>query len=136
MANSRLSKHFDAYIGAIYSQVDNGLANGFLHRDTIDPTLGAATSSELGELSPPCLLFTSIDKEHLIVTEASTARRCRIIGIRVSLRIVTRNHVIDRRSVSPDDPILGCSRRREGGTENNCSGQRDFDLGEHCRTSC
>jgi len=30
----------DAYVGAMYSQVSNGLASGFLHRSTIDPTAG------------------------------------------------------------------------------------------------
>jgi hypothetical protein len=41
VADYKFNKHFDAYIGAMYSQVDNGLANGFLHRDAIDPTAGA-----------------------------------------------------------------------------------------------
>jgi len=40
-ADYKFNKHFDAYVGAMYSQVDNGLANGFLHRDAIDPTAGA-----------------------------------------------------------------------------------------------
>ena len=41
VADYKFNKHFDAYIGAMYSQVDSGLANGFLHRDAIDPTAGA-----------------------------------------------------------------------------------------------
>ena len=36
----RFAKRFDAYAGAMYSQVANGLANGFLNRSTIDPTVG------------------------------------------------------------------------------------------------
>jgi hypothetical protein len=31
---------FDAYAGFMYSQVNNGLASGFLHRSVIDPTIG------------------------------------------------------------------------------------------------
>jgi len=30
----------DAYAGFMYSQVNNGLASGFLHRSAIDPTVG------------------------------------------------------------------------------------------------
>jgi predicted porin len=37
----RFAKRWDAYGGVMYSQVDNGLANGFLHRWTVDPTIGA-----------------------------------------------------------------------------------------------
>jgi predicted porin len=36
----RFAKRFDAYAGAMYSQVANGLANGFLNRSTVDPTVG------------------------------------------------------------------------------------------------
>lgn len=36
----RFAKRWDAYAGAMYSQVSNGLANGFLKRSTIDPTVG------------------------------------------------------------------------------------------------
>ena len=36
----RFAKRFDAYAGAMYSQVSNGLASGFLNRSTIDPTVG------------------------------------------------------------------------------------------------
>jgi predicted porin len=36
----KLSKRFDAYAGAMYSQVTGGLRNGFLFNNTIDPTLG------------------------------------------------------------------------------------------------
>ena len=34
------TKKFDAYAGAMYSQVLNGLANGFLHNNNIDPSVG------------------------------------------------------------------------------------------------
>jgi predicted porin len=40
VADYRFAKRFDAYIGAMYSEVSNGLANGFLHRTNIDPTAG------------------------------------------------------------------------------------------------
>jgi predicted porin len=36
----RFAKRFDAYAGAMYSQVSNGLASGFLNKSTIDPTVG------------------------------------------------------------------------------------------------
>src|SRR5580658_8783475 len=36
----RFAKRFDAYAGAMYSKVSNGLASGFLHRSTVDPTAG------------------------------------------------------------------------------------------------
>jgi predicted porin len=36
----RFAKRFDAYAGAMYSKVANGLASGFLHSNTIDPTAG------------------------------------------------------------------------------------------------
>jgi len=36
----RFAKRFDAYAGAMYSHVANGLASGFLNRSTIDPTVG------------------------------------------------------------------------------------------------
>jgi predicted porin len=36
----RFAKRFDAYVGAMYSKVANGLASGFLHSNTIDPTAG------------------------------------------------------------------------------------------------
>jgi len=31
---------FEAYAGFMFSQVNDGLANGYLNRSTIDPTLG------------------------------------------------------------------------------------------------
>jgi predicted porin len=40
-ADWRLSKRFDVYLGAMYSGVSGGLANGYIVRSTIDPTLGA-----------------------------------------------------------------------------------------------
>jgi hypothetical protein len=36
----KFAAKFDAYAGFLYSQVDNGLANGYLHHSTIDPTVG------------------------------------------------------------------------------------------------
>ncbi len=36
----RLSPRFDVYAGAMYSEVSNGLASGFLYNNTIDPTIG------------------------------------------------------------------------------------------------
>jgi predicted porin/cell division protein FtsB len=40
VADYRFAKRWDAYAGAMYSQVSNGLASGFLNRSTIDPTAG------------------------------------------------------------------------------------------------
>jgi predicted porin len=40
VADWHFAKRFDAYAGAMYSQVRNGLANGFLRNNTIDPTVG------------------------------------------------------------------------------------------------
>lgn len=36
----QFAKKFDAYAGLMFSQVNGGLANGFLHPNTIDPTVG------------------------------------------------------------------------------------------------
>jgi len=36
----RFAKRFDAYAGIMWSQVSNGLGNGFLQKSTIDPTVG------------------------------------------------------------------------------------------------
>jgi predicted porin len=36
----QFAKKFDAYAGIMFSQVNGGLANGFLNRSTIDPTVG------------------------------------------------------------------------------------------------
>jgi predicted porin len=36
----RFAKRFDAYAGIMWSQVSNGLSNGFLQRSSIDPTVG------------------------------------------------------------------------------------------------
>jgi predicted porin len=41
VADYRFTKRFDIYDGAMWSEVDGGLANGFLHDTTIDPTIGA-----------------------------------------------------------------------------------------------
>ena len=40
VADYRFAKRFDVYAGAMFSKVSNGLANGFLHTSTIDPTVG------------------------------------------------------------------------------------------------
>jgi predicted porin len=40
VADWQFAKRFDAYAGLMFSQVNGGLANGFLHRNTIDPTVG------------------------------------------------------------------------------------------------
>jgi len=39
-ADWQFAKKFDAYAGLMFSQVNGGLANGFLHPNTIDPTAG------------------------------------------------------------------------------------------------
>jgi hypothetical protein len=36
----KFAAKFDAYAGFMYSQVNNGLANGYLNRNAIDPTAG------------------------------------------------------------------------------------------------
>jgi hypothetical protein len=40
VADWQFAKKFDAYAGLMFSQVNGGLANGFLHRNSIDPTVG------------------------------------------------------------------------------------------------
>ena len=40
VADYRFAKRFDAYAGIMWSQVSNGLSNGFLQRSSIDPTVG------------------------------------------------------------------------------------------------
>jgi predicted porin len=40
VADWQFAKKFDAYAGLMFSQVNGGLANGYLHRNTIDPTVG------------------------------------------------------------------------------------------------
>jgi predicted porin len=40
LADYRFAKRFDAYAGIMWSQVENGLASGFLQRSSIDPTVG------------------------------------------------------------------------------------------------
>ncbi len=39
-ADYRFTKRFDGYAGAMYSDVTNGLANGYLQRQNINPTIG------------------------------------------------------------------------------------------------
>jgi predicted porin len=39
-ADYHFTKRFDTYIGAMYSSVSDGLANGYLNTNNIDPTLG------------------------------------------------------------------------------------------------
>jgi len=41
VADYRINKHFDVYTGAMYSKVGGGIANGFFHTASIDPTVGA-----------------------------------------------------------------------------------------------
>src|ERR1700687_428527 len=40
VADWQFAKKFDAYAGIMFSQVNGGLANGYLSRNTIDPTVG------------------------------------------------------------------------------------------------
>ncbi len=40
VADYRFSKRFDIYAGAMWSSVSDGLANGYLNKSTIDPTIG------------------------------------------------------------------------------------------------
>jgi predicted porin len=40
VADWQFAQKFDAYAGIMFSQVNGGLANGFLNRSTIDPTVG------------------------------------------------------------------------------------------------
>src|ERR1700736_1448675 len=40
VVDRQFAKKFDAYAGFMFSQVNGGLANGFLHRNTIDPAVG------------------------------------------------------------------------------------------------
>ncbi|MDB5807082.1 MAG: porin [Betaproteobacteria bacterium] len=37
----RINKHLDVYAGAMYPKVGGGIANGFFHTSSIDPTIGA-----------------------------------------------------------------------------------------------
>jgi predicted porin len=39
-ADYRFNVHFDAYVGAMYSGVDDGMASGYLYSTNINPTLG------------------------------------------------------------------------------------------------
>jgi hypothetical protein len=39
-ADWRITKRFDGYFGAMWSSVSDGLANGYLAKSSIDPTLG------------------------------------------------------------------------------------------------
>jgi predicted porin len=39
-ADYRFNKHFDAYLGAMYSGVHDGVANGYLNTTNINPTIG------------------------------------------------------------------------------------------------
>ena len=40
LVDYKFAKRFDAYAGMMWSEVSNGLANGFLQRSSIDPTVG------------------------------------------------------------------------------------------------
>jgi predicted porin len=39
-ADYRFNKHFDAYLGAMYSGVHDGVASGYIHATNINPTVG------------------------------------------------------------------------------------------------
>jgi predicted porin len=39
-ADYRFNQHFDAYLGAMYSGVHDGVASGYLHTTNINPTVG------------------------------------------------------------------------------------------------
>jgi predicted porin len=39
-ADYRFNKHFDAYLGAMYSGVSDGVASGYIHTTNINPTVG------------------------------------------------------------------------------------------------
>ena len=39
-ADYRFNKHFDAYLGAMYSGVHDGVASGYIHTTNINPTVG------------------------------------------------------------------------------------------------
>jgi predicted porin len=41
VADYRFTKRFDVYAGAMFSEVEGGLESGFLHGQTVDPTVGA-----------------------------------------------------------------------------------------------
>jgi len=40
-ADYRFNVHFDAYLGAMYSDVHDGLASGYVYSTNINPTVGA-----------------------------------------------------------------------------------------------
>jgi predicted porin len=40
VADYKFSKRFDVYAGAMFSKVSDGLASGYLHTSTVDPTIG------------------------------------------------------------------------------------------------
>jgi predicted porin len=44
VADYRLTRRVDVYSGAMYSHVDHGLASGFLHQSSVDPTVGVRLS--------------------------------------------------------------------------------------------
>jgi predicted porin len=39
-ADWRFAKKFDAYAGVMFSEVNNGLSNGYLNHTTVDPMVG------------------------------------------------------------------------------------------------
>ena len=39
-ADYRFTKHFDAYVGAMYSGVHDGMASGYIYTNNINPTVG------------------------------------------------------------------------------------------------
>jgi predicted porin len=40
VADHRFAKRFDTYAAIMWSQVSNGLANSYLQRSSVDPTIG------------------------------------------------------------------------------------------------
>ena len=46
-ADYRFNKHFDAYLGAMYSGVHDGVASGYLTRPTSIRPLACATNSDV-----------------------------------------------------------------------------------------
>ena len=78
VADYRFARHFDAYAGVMYSQVQNGLANSFLLIGTgnkvssYDPTVGLRYQFELSNQD----LKQAKGQSHLRVAEAARYRKC------------------------------------------------------------
>ena len=52
-ADYRFNKHFDAYLGAMYSGVHDGVASGYLSTTNINPTVGVVQVSDVRWLIGP-----------------------------------------------------------------------------------